>query len=100
MAKSEQDTYEESKVRNRRAMELLRTACEVREGAIRDEGPSSIVNHGEVRVVAFSLTKNAGLSHSMFIDGQWYIRALDAATMDGRDRNRTLAVAKVVANNA
>ena len=99
MAKSEQEFREESKSRNRRAMELLRTACEVREGSIR-EGGALMLDGRDTKVVEFSLTKNTGLSTSLFIDGQWYIRALDAATMDGRDRNRMLAVAKVVANNA
>lgn len=97
MGKSEQ--VQESKSRNRRAHELLHTGVEVREGSIRDDGPldTEVI---EVRIVMFSLTKNAALSKGLFVDGEWYVRVIDTATMDGRDRVRMLAVARMVANNA
>lgn len=100
MSKSEQEAQVyASKARNRRSVELLKTAVEIRDGGLSDEGVMNTESI-EVRRVRFSLTKTAPSSFGIFVDGVFYVRALDAGMMDGRDRNRMLVVAKAVTNDA
>lgn len=91
------DRHNANRDRNRRALGLLYTAVEVREGGIRQDdvlGPDAAVQH-----VAFSFMKDAPLSRGVMINGELYVSAIDAGAMDGRDRTRMLAVARAVANN-
>lgn len=94
MAAKGSSEHDVNKERSKRTLQLLRVVVETRNGAIREDGPTS--ESDDVRFLSFSMLKDGPLTRAVVINGELYVSALDAGVMDGRDRNRMLVVARTV----
>lgn len=81
----------------RNVLQVLRAAAELRMGAYREDETFTDGAHFGV-YVTFSLMRNGAPCKGLVMNGSFYVSALDAGTMDGRDRQRMLVVAKSVSN--
>lgn len=78
-------------------LSVLRAAAELRAGAYREDATFVDGHHYGV-YVTFSLMRNGAPCKGIVLNGAFYVSALDAGTMDGRDRQRMLVVAKSVSH--